>query len=655
MRAYNIRRRLLACVSAAALLTNIAVPPVWAAKSGSNDNNTATPIKHVIIIVGENRSFDHLFATYQPNFGETVWNLLSQNIIKADGTPGTSYAKSAQIKATDTTVYTINPTSAGPYATLPPPTTGGAHQTPDDSTGDPFATLAAAQAADHAIPNSKLTELTTGATGLPPHSIDTRITYDGKPATALPDGVYQISGPNYTYHDYEGSPVHRFYQMWQQTDCAKSHITTAHPYPCLNDLFAWLEVTTAAGNNGAPPPPDYGTPSHLGEGSIAMGFYNVQQGDVPYFNQLAHQYALADNYHQPAMGGTGADSLLLGMADLPWFSDGKGNPATPPVGEIENPNPLHANNTVYNNWYTEDGYGASPFTNPNPSPKGGSYSECTNPANPGVFSILTYLGNMGVKSNCEPGHYYLLNNYNPGFFGNGQVDTINTFTIPPTTVPSIADVLLKHNVSWAYYGEGWNAYVQSPNDPNNVYCNICNPFQYQAQIMRKPEVVEEHLKDVTDFYENLEKGILPAVSFVKPGALNDGHPTSSKFEIFEAFTQKVVNTLHKHPALTADTAVFITVDEGGGYYDSGYIQPLDFFGDGTRIPLIVVSPFSKGGHVDHQYGDHASLLKFIEKNWKLPTISGRSRDNLPNPKTNGNPYVPVNGPAVGDLMGMFHF
>jgi phospholipase C len=102
--------------------------------------------------------------------------------------------------------------------------------------------------------------------------------------------------------------------------------------------------------------------------------------------------------------------------------------------------------------------------------------------------------------------------------------------------------------------------------------------------------------------------------------------------------------------------VFITVDEGGGYYDSGYIQPVDFFGDGTRIPMIVVSPWTRGGHVSHSYTDHVSVLKFIEANWHLPTISGRSRDNLPNPIQHGNnPYVPVNSPSIGDMMDMFHF
>jgi len=111
-----------------------------------------------------------------------------------------------------------------------------------------------------------------------------------------------------------------------------------------------------------------------------------------------------------------------------------------------------------------------------------------------------------------------------------------------------------------------------------------------------------------------------------------------------------------NPKLWADTAILVTFDEGGGYYDSGYVQPVDYFGDGTRIPMIVVSPFTKAGHISHQYNDHVSILKFIERNWKLEPLTDRSRDNLPNPKQHGaNPYVPVNSPAIGDLFDLFDF
>jgi phospholipase C len=105
-----------------------------------------------------------------------------------------------------------------------------------------------------------------------------------------------------------------------------------------------------------------------------------------------------------------------------------------------------------------------------------------------------------------------------------------------------------------------------------------------------------------------------------------------------------------------ETAFMITLDEGGGYYDSGYIQPLDFFGDGPRIPLIIVSPYTQGGHVNHAYADHVSILKFIERNWHLKPLTDRSRDNFPNPIVrDDDPYVPFNSPALDDLFDMFRF
>ena len=427
--------------------------------------------------------------------------------------------------------------------------------------------------------------------------------------------------------------------MWQQTNCDISHATEANPSGCLNNLFPWVEVT-AGDSNGNPPPAG----GFTGEGAISMGFYNVNNGDVPYFKSLADNYAISDNYHQPVMGGTGANSIMIGVGDALWYSDGNGNPAVPPQNQIENLNPQPRTN----NFYTQDGY------------SGGTYSNCSDPNQPGVGPILNYLSSLPYhpQSNCAANTYYLLNNYDPGYLGNGTVNTTtnNGFIIPPSPVRNIGDALLEKNISWRYYGEGWNQYVQNPNSDANVYCNICNPFQYSTSIMTNPQVRTEHLKDTTDLDNDISNETLPAVSFVKPGGLLDGHPASSKFDLFEAFTKKLITEVKSHPNLWKDTAILITVDEGGGYWDSGYIQPLDFFGDGTRIPLIVVSPYSKGGRVVHTYYDHVSILKFIEKNWGLSALTERSRDNLPNPVTTGNnPYVPINGPAIGDLMDMFNF
>lgn len=130
--------------------------------------------------------------------------------------------------------------------------------------------------------------------------------------------------------------------------------------------------------------------------------------------------------------------------------------------------------------------------------------------------------------------------------------------------------------------------------------------------------------------------------------LLDGHPGSSTPPLFEAFVRKIVNSVRANDELWSDTAILITFDESGGLYDSGYIQPIDFFGDGPRTVLIAVSPIAKRGYVDH-----ASILEFIEWNWNLSPLSARSRDNLPNPISAPNPYFPSNSPAIGDLRTLF--
>jgi len=518
--------------------------------------------------------------------------------------------------------------------------------------------------------------LTTGGTGQKSGTPDQRI----QNVMELLPGPFQLTSDTFPYDSYAASPVHRFYQMWQELDCNVFYATFENPSGCNADLFPWVEVTVGAGTNGLKQAAGFNDLS-TGEGSTSMAFYNMSQGDAPYTKFLADNYAMSDNYHQPAKGGTGLDSLYLGFGDAIWFSDADFNPAVPPhnvkvwtdqpkdsgvVDEIENPNPQAGTN----NWYTEDGYGGGGFGSPVFG--GGSYTNCSDSDAPGVFAILDYLSSLPyqVDPKCDPGHYYLLNNYNPGYFGDGtnaytDHNVNNTpFTIPPVNQRSIADVFLEKGVSWKYYGDQFDSYLKDKYQLNygtvgaasDQYCNICNPFQYQEQVMGDASVRTAHLKDTIDLYNDIKNGTLPAVSYVKPSGWVDGHPASSKWNLFEGFVKKIVDEVKSNKELWESTAIFVTVDEGGGYYDSGYVQALDYFGDGTRIPLIVVSPFTKPGHISHSYTDHVSILKFIEYNWDLPTISKRSRDNLPNPKPEvRNAYVPTNSPAIGDLTDLFQF
>jgi phospholipase C len=610
------------------LLVNLGAP----LSAGAQERKTTTPIQHVIVIIGENRTFDHVYATYRPKAGQTVSNLLSRGIITINGTPGINYGLSAQYSASDTTTFAISPGGKAAYANIPAPETAGAPTAASDSDPAPFVTLSLAELAEPDLFPSYNRFLLTGATGLAHDIPDTRIPN----VNTLGSGVFQLTSSTLPYDSYAASPVHRFYQMWQQTDCSTANATSVNPSGCLNDLFPWVETTIGAGSNGNPPPPP---PINTGEGSTSMAFFNVAKGDAPYFDQLAHQYTLSDNFHQSVEGGTGANHIMFGYADAIYYTDGNGSVQTPPSNQIENPNPQSGSN----NYYDQDGY------------SGGSYTNCNDVTQPGVPAVVNYLQSLNPPINT----YYLLNNYNPGYVGDGTLDSQYTeFSIPPVAQKHIGDSLSAAGVSYTYFGEGWNLYVSDPTgaDPYDRYCNICNPFQYATDIMTNPAEREAHVQDTTYLYEDLIDGNLPAVSIIKPSGFTDGHPSSSKLDLFEGFVKNVITKLQANPTLWSSTAVFITFDEGGGYYDSGYIQPVDYFGDGTRIPLLVVSPYSTGGVVNHSYGDHVSLIKFIERNWSLAPITIRSRDNYPNPVTNAeNPYVPTNSPAIDDLFDAFNF
>jgi phospholipase C len=612
--------------------------------------HTKSPIKHVIVLIGENRTFDHVFATYVPKSHDSVSNLLSKRIIKADGTPGVNFAKAAQFKAVPPFkthfFISLESNEKAAYDVLPEPTLNFAPTKTVLPPGTPQSILALVEPS---LNTADLNLLTTGAaTGFTQTIVqpdpDTRVdNFD-----ALQNGPFPLKGKSLPYDSFTGDTTHRLFEMWQQSDCNVKNATPSNPSGCLSDLYPYV-ITTYT---NIPDPANGGAIDDNGGGN-SMAFYNVQAGDAPVLTRLADEYSMSDNFHQSVMGGTGANHVMLGSGDAIFWSDGLGNPIPPP-SHIANPNPLPGMDNVYTVDLNFEG----------------NFTECGNLSQPGIKPITDYLESLPYhpSPNCKPGHFYMVNNDSPGFLPDGTVDTAGIAkgaSVPPTNVRTIGEALNEKNVSWAYYGGAYAAAVALQHDPNTsnpgvlvgaAYCNICNFESYGTAIMGNPAQRTAHIKDTTDFFAAIDNEDLPAVSFVKPDGLLDGHPASSKLDLFEAMVEKIMDHLSAKPDLMAETAFIVTFDEGGGYYDSGYIQPLDFFGDGPRIPLIIVSPFTKGGHVNHTYTDHVSILKFIERNWNLKPLTGRSRDNFPNPVSHkDNVYVPINSPAIGDLFDMFDF
>jgi acid phosphatase len=583
---------------AALALSVLAATAASAAPARPGQPATTTPIKHVVVIIGENHSFDNVFATYQPPRGQYIRNLLSEGIVTKNGNPGPNYARASQLTAVNTKTYTLTPKITGKYKTLPAPNT---------------------------------TYVAPACDGLPENSTDTRF-----PAS-LPNGPFQITA-SVPYFDsrveysslgqceffgaYTGDPIHRFYQMWQQS-------------AAFHDRLATWVINTAGDDNGAiPPEPIY-------QGGVQMGFYNMAQGDAPILRNLAQHYAISDNYHQAVQGGTGANHIAIGTGFAASYQNASGQATAPPPGEIENPNPKPGTN----NNYTQDGYGSSTVAN-----TGGSYSECADRSQPGVGPIFNYLSTLPYKvlDNCQPGRYYLLNNYNPGYNANGTLQTA-PYTVPPqkTDYVTIGNELSAHRISWGYFGEGYNN-----GNPTPDYCGICDPMQYSASIMTNPVLRSYTQHDSNQFIADAAAGTLPAVSFLKPGD-DDGHPGYSTLAAFENFAARAISAIQSNHKLWRSTAIFVTFDESGGYYDSGYIQPVSFFGDGPRVPLLVISPYARRDFIDHTYTDHVSILKFIEANWGLGPLTSYSEDNLPN--ATPGVYVPKDRPAIGNLMTLFNF
>jgi phospholipase C len=655
------KRKLSAKLGASLMSLLLAALPAFsqtASKEGEGDQQkTKSPIKHVIVLIGENRTFDHVFATYVPKSEDSVSNLLSKGIIKPDGTPGKHFKKAAQFQAVapfKTKFFiSLGENEKAPYQILPAPTL---NFSPSPATGEPPPFPAGTPTAflasiEPSLENVDLNLLTTGASGAAQTAeipdFDSRIANFNN----LPNGPFPLQGENLPYDSYTGDTTHRLFEMWQQSDCNISNATKHNPSGCLNDLYPFVITTYTSEID----PNSFPIANQVDDngGGNSMAFYNVQSGDAPVLKGLADEFSMSDNFHQSFMGGTGANHVMLGSGDAIFWSNGNGVPMMPPV-RISNPDPLPGSDNQYTVDINFDG----------------NFTECGDPTQPGIAPVHDYLASLPYNPDpkCEPGHFYMINNDSPGFLPDGTVDTKGISkgsSIPPVNTRTIGEALNEKGISWAYYGGAYNAAVALQHNPSSTdptvqiglaYCNICNFESYTNAIMGDPTQRTAHIKDATDFFDAIDSETLPAVSFVKPDGLLDGHPASSKLDLLEGMIKKTVDHLVARPELFADTALIITFDEGGGYYDSGYIQPLDFFGDGPRIPLIIVSPFARGGHISHTYTDHVSILKFIERNWNLKPLTHRSRDNFPNPVVDDDdPYVPLNSPALGDLFDMFRF
>ena len=181
--------------------------------------------------------------------------------------------------------------------------------------------------------------------------------------------------------------------------------------------------------------------------------------------------------------------------------------------------------------------------------------------------------------------------------------------LPCFSSPTLADTLQSAGLSWTYYAPsaGQSGYIWSTLD---AYSQI-----------RNTSLWIQHVLPYTQFAADAAAGTLPAVSWVvQPGDLSD-HPPASACQ-GENFTVSQLNALMRGPEWSS-TAVFLTWDDFGGFYDHLPPPKVDYYGLGPRVPFLVISPYAKPAHVSSTQYEFSSVLKTIEVIFGLPSLGGR--------------------------------
>ena len=216
-----------------------------------------------------------------------------------------------------------------------------------------------------------------------------------------------------------------------------------------------------------------------------------------------------------------------------------------------------------------------------------------------------------------------------GLFKSWGCDALDTAYVPVVDSEGITkkvppcfdfltegDLLTRAGIPWGYYAatQHQNGYIWS------AYTAV-------RHIRNDPAVWQEHIFPVDSVVDHAKDGLLPPVTWVTPRFELSEHPEYS-FCNGENWTTRVVNAIMTGPDWES-TAIFITWDDYGGFYDHVPPPQVDDFGFGIRVPLLVISPYAKQGFVTSELGEFSSVLRFMEDNWGLGQLTHRDADATP--------------------------
>jgi len=191
----------------------------------------------------------------------------------------------------------------------------------------------------------------------------------------------------------------------------------------------------------------------------------------------------------------------------------------------------------------------------------------------------------------------------PGEFGS---------VYPCFDFDTLADRLEEQGLSWKYYAPG--------QDQSGYIWSALNAIRH----IRLTSLWQQHVVDPTQFVQDASSGNLPAVSWLVVGSGLSEHPPASVC-LGENWTVEQLNAVMSGPNWNS-TVVFLTWDDFGGFYDHVAPPVVDNFGFGPRVPLLIISPWAKRGHISHTTLEFSSVLKFIEERFDLDPLTERDQD-----------------------------
>ena len=191
----------------------------------------------------------------------------------------------------------------------------------------------------------------------------------------------------------------------------------------------------------------------------------------------------------------------------------------------------------------------------------------------------------------------------PGEFGS---------VYPCFDFDTLADRLEEEGLSWKYYAPG--------QDKSGYIWSALDAIRH----IRLTSLWQQHVVATEQFVQDALNGNLPAVSWLVVGSGLSEHPPASVC-LGENWTVEQINAVMSGPDWDA-TVVFLTWDDFGGFYDHVAPPVVDNFGFGPRVPLLIISPWTKRGHITHTTLEFSSVLKFIEERFDLDPLTERDQD-----------------------------